>query len=145
MRTMNNPYVAEALPNDSIMFFIKEFRTSQGQTGEETIKALFNSGYSYAFASILNKFFTGGTICWVAPLSQVVYVNGGVPYDINGVYQYQGFEYFIPLDACGRLYWDFMNRIDVQSGMSDDDKLQVILDYCSATGLDYNPIVEEYL
>lgn len=145
MRTMNNPYNAEAIADDNIIFFIKEFRLSQGKEGEETIKSLFRSGYSYAFASMLNKFFTGGTICWVAPFSHVVYMHSGVPYDIEGIYNCEGFEYFIPLDACGRLYWDFMNRIDVQSGMSDDDKLQIILDYCSATGLDYNPIVEEYL
>lgn len=74
MRTMNNPYNAEAIADDNIIFFIKEFRLSQGKEGEETIKSLFRSGYSYAFASMLNKFFTGGTICWVAPFSHVVII-----------------------------------------------------------------------
>lgn len=145
MKAASSPLVSGNKPDEKVLQFIREFRLSQGYENEEIIRSQFRAGYCYAFALILNDAYGGGTICWAAPFGHVVYVIDGIPYDIEGVYEGEGFEYFIPMSEAGRLVYDFKHRIDTESGLSWEDRLQIILDYCSRTGIDYNPKVEEWL
>lgn len=62
----------------------------------ETIRSLFEAGYCYYFAKMLEDAFPGGIACLCYPFGHVVYVYEGVAYDIGGVTDAE-YESFIPL------------------------------------------------
>lgn len=62
----------------------------------ETIRSLFEAGYCYYFAKMLEDAFPGGTVCLCYPFGHIVYVYEGVAYDISGVTDAE-YESFIPL------------------------------------------------
>lgn len=62
----------------------------------ETIRSLFEAGYCYYFAKMLEDAFPGGTVCLCYPFGHIVYVYEGVAYDIGGVTDAE-YESFIPL------------------------------------------------
>jgi hypothetical protein len=49
------------------------------------IDSVFNDGYDYYFAMILEKAFPGGKICVMYPFLQVCYVYENVAYTIDGI------------------------------------------------------------
>ena len=81
--------------------FIDDFRMSQNtyiEHGEEALRHTFRAGYCYYFAKILEDAFPGGEICQAYPYGHIVYVYDGIPYDINGICDYDvSDEDFIPI------------------------------------------------
>lgn len=68
----------------------------------ETICSIFEKGYCYYFAKILEEAFPGGTICLCYPYGHIVYVHGEVAYDIGGVSDAEA-EYYVPISILGRV------------------------------------------
>lgn len=52
---------------------------------EETIRYLFEEGYCYYFARMLEDAFPGGDVCLMYPFGHITYVYDGIIYDISGV------------------------------------------------------------
>ena len=87
----------------SVVKFIANFRFFAVRDVEyvqsaETIRSLFENGYCYYFAKILEEAFPGGTICLCYPYGHIVYVYKEVAYDIGGVSDAEA-EYYVPIDA----------------------------------------------
>ena len=74
----------------------------------ETIRYLFESGYCYYFAKMLEQAFPGGTICYCYNFGHIVYVFDEVAYDISGVSDAE-VELLIPIEELGDSVLDFMH------------------------------------
>ena len=90
----------------AIIKFIANFRFFAVRDVEyvqssETIRSLFENGYCYYFAKILEDAFPGGTICLCYPYGHIVYVYKEVAYDIGGVSDAEN-EYYVPINVLGR-------------------------------------------
>lgn len=65
-------------------------------TAIDNIHNLFQGGYCYYFAKMLEDAFPGGTVCQAAPFEHIIYQKNGICYDIEGVYNGEA-ERFIPV------------------------------------------------
>lgn len=72
----------------------------------ETIRNLFENGYCYYFARILEDAFPGGKVCICYPFGHIVYVYDGYAYDISGISDAEH-ECYIPIEKFGTLIDDF--------------------------------------
>lgn len=72
----------------------------------ESIRHLFEAGYCYYFAKMLEDAFPGGTICVCYPFGHIVYVYNEVAYDICGVTDAE-FEMLMPVELLGSYIDDF--------------------------------------
>lgn len=72
----------------------------------EAIRNLFENGYCYYFAKMLEDAFPGGTICICYPFGHIIYLYNKIPYDISGV-SYAEYEELIPIEAFGDAINDF--------------------------------------
>lgn len=93
----------EGLDND-ITRFISKFMNkgiTQYNQANDVLELVFTQGYCYYFAHILKTAFSKGTVCIAAPVSHVVWVYDGIPYDCEGIYLGEA-EMFIPEVFCQR-------------------------------------------
>ena len=79
----------------------------------ETIRYLFEAGYCYYFALMLEGAFPGGDICLMYPFGHITYVYDGIIYDIGGVSDNE-YEALIPIKYLG-------NTINVFKHNGDSD------------------------
>lgn len=85
----------------------------------ETIRSLFEAGYCYYFAKMLEDAFPGGTVCLCYPFGHIVYVYEGVAYDIDGVIDAE-YESFIPLTWMRDGVNDFRHVPGIQCSLTAD-------------------------
>ena len=82
----------------NILRFIGKILYHSGVENLQVIYDLFIQGYCYYFAKILEDAFPGGEICQASPSGHIGYVYDGIPYDINGICDYDvSDEDFIPI------------------------------------------------
>lgn len=79
-----------------VLTFIDNFMTKAATEEEqECLRRTFRAGYCYYFAHMLKEAFGRGEVCWAAPFGHMVWVDDGIPYDVEGAY-YGEAEFFIP-------------------------------------------------
>lgn len=111
------------------------FHGGVGVTAEdsiETIRFLFEAGYCYYFAKMLEDAFPGGQICLCYPYGHIVYVFGGVAYDIVGVSDAEH-EMYIPFCELGDAVNDFKHIPGMDYNISEDE-LDIIGERCKRNG-----------
>lgn len=91
--------------NENIITFISDIlfhgvNKVSASNSVESIRSLFEDGYCYYFAKILQDAFPGGDICVCHPYGHIVYIYGAIAYDIHGVSDSEC-ELFIPIEKCG--------------------------------------------
>ena len=123
--------------NKLILEFIANFRFFAVRDVEyvqssETICSLFEKGYCYYFAKILEEAFPRGTICLCYPYGHIVYVHKEVAYDIGGVSDAEA-EYYVPLSVVGSETYIFKNVPGSAVVMTELEK-DAIRQYCEGTG-----------
>ena len=96
----------------------------------KTIRHLFQSGYCWYFAHMLDMAFKdlNGQVCLAAPFGHFVYVCNEVPYDISGVYKGISNE-FIPESFLGDTLLDFMHVPYKEFSVTKEQMDQIIEDY----------------
>lgn len=83
--------------DETIIRFIYNFRYFCGKEGVDCVQNIFRNGYCYYFALMLKDAFKKGEMCLASPFGHIVYVQDGIPYDIDGVYDGEAIE-FVPVD-----------------------------------------------
>ena len=96
----------------------------------ETIRCLFESGYCYYFACMLDEAFPGGDICLMYPFGHITYVYDGIIYDISGVSDNE-YEKLIPIKHLDDTISIFKHNGD--AGVSRD-KCRRVADECIKQG-----------
>lgn len=109
-----------------------------GEDSTETIRQLFEAGYCYYFAKMLEDAFPGGTAALCYPFGHIVYVYKEVAYDIGGVTDAE-YEMLIPLTALGEAVDDFRHIPEKDYDLSED-QLFDIGEKCKREGLVINAI-----
>ena len=95
---VNNALKYTSKGDKKILRFIGKILYHSGAENLQVIYDLFIQGYCYYFAKILKDAFPGGKICQAYPYGHIVYVYDGIPYDINGICDYDvSDEDFIPI------------------------------------------------
>lgn len=120
----------------AIIEFIANFRFFSVRDVEyiqssETIGSMFENGYCYYFAKILEDAFPGGNICLCYPYGHIVYVYEEVAYDIGGVSDAEA-EYYVPLSVLGRVTQIFKHVPGPAVTMTELEK-ETIKHYCEET------------
>lgn len=123
--------------NKSIVEFIANFRfffvrDVEYTQSSETIRSLFENGYCYYFAKILEDAFPGGTICLCYPYGHIVYVHEEVAYDIGGVSDAEN-EYYVPINVVEKVTQMFKHVPGLSVIMTEPEK-NYIKHYCEETG-----------
>ncbi len=98
----------------------------------ETICSLFENGYCYYFAKILEEAFPGGTICLCYPYGHIVYVYEEVAYDIGGVSDAEN-EYYVPINVVEKVTQIF-KHVPGHSVIMTEPEKNYIKHYCEETG-----------
>lgn len=98
----------------------------------ETIRSLYENGYCYYFAKILEEAFPGGTICLCYPYGHIVYIYEEVAYDIGGVSDAE-VDYYVPVDVVGKVTQIFKHVPGPSVIMTEPEK-NYIAQYCEETG-----------
>lgn len=75
----------------------------------ESIRNLFEAGYCYYFAKILEEAFPNGMVCLCYPYGHIIYAYKGYAYDITGVSDAE-YDMYIPVAEIGQSIEDFMRR-----------------------------------
>lgn len=83
--------------DDKVLIFIANILYHNGLENSQVIYDLFIQGYCYYFAKMLEDAFPGGRVCLAYPYSHIVYELDGIPYDINGVTDYE-YEKLLPIE-----------------------------------------------
>lgn len=98
---------------EEILEFIRKIRMFKDHEGKtsDSITDLFESGYCYYLAVMLQNVF-GGEICWVEGRGHIVWLDGDnlendVAYDICGVYD--DYDRLRPVSYLGDLLLDFLH------------------------------------
>lgn len=99
-------------------------------TSVETIRYLFEAGYCYYFARMLEDAFPGGDVCLMYPFGHITYVYDGIIYDIGGVSDAE-YESLIPIKYLGNTISIFKHNGD--SDVSREDGRRVA-DECIKQG-----------
>lgn len=121
----------------AIIEFIANFRFFAVRDVEyvqssETICSLFENGYCYYFAKILEEAFPGGTICLCYPYGHIVYVYEEVAYDIGGVSDAEN-EYYAPINVVEKVTQIF-KHVPGHSVIMTEPEKDYIKHYCEETG-----------
>lgn len=90
----------------------------------ETIRCLFEAGFCFDFANILDRVFPGGEICYCYNFGHVVYVYEEIAYDISGVTDAE-YEMFIPIKNLGELAKDFEHRPELAFNATEQDIIDI--------------------
>lgn len=83
--------------DEKVLIFIANILYHDGPENLQVIYNLFTQGYCYYFAKMLEEAFPGGRVCLAYPFAHIVYELDGVPYDVNGVTDYE-YEELIPIE-----------------------------------------------
>lgn len=115
--------------NKNIINFIADIRFHSGngvaiEDSIETIRCLFEAGFCYDFAKILERIYPGGEVCYCYDFGHIVYVYEGIAYDISGVTDVE-YEMFIPLSAMGKLAFDFEHRPDLAYNATREEVIKL--------------------
>ena len=95
---VNNALKYTSKGDKNILRFIGKILYHSGVENLQVIYDLFIQGYCYYFAKMLEDAFPGGEIYQAYPYGHIVYVYDGIPYDINGICDYDvSDEDFIPI------------------------------------------------
>lgn len=113
-----------------ILQFIETFRRGTGNKpdNQKIIRTLFLAGYCYYFAIMLKDAFPEGEICWAAPFGHIVFVQNGIPYDIEGVYCGEA-DAFIPVWYMGETINDFRHVPGVECNATEHQIAQIMVKY----------------
>lgn len=99
----------------------------------ETIRYLFEAGYCYYFAEMLEEAFPGGVICMCYDFGHIVYVYEEIAYDIHGVSDAEAM-FYAPIDLLGKGISSF-KHVPEDIGNYYNEKLRVALaEYGKKTG-----------
>ena len=98
------------------------------ENSTETIRSLFEAGYCFYFAKMLEEAFPGGTICLCYDFGHVIYVYDEVAYDICGVTDAE-YKYLIPLKVLGDNCKEFKHIPG--SSFAEDDAKELAAKYLS--------------
>ena len=104
----------------------------------ETTRNLFEAGYCYYFAKMLEEAFPNGEICLCYPYGHLVYVHEGFAYDINGVSDAE-YEMYIPIKHIGEAILDFKHIPTMEYNISDEE-IEEIGERCKKEKLYVNAI-----
>lgn len=81
---------------------------------EDSLYNVFENGYCYYFANILNLAFLNiGRVVWVRPYGHIVWQSLAteICYDISGIYvEYTSTDDLVPIDRLGQLLKDFKHN-----------------------------------
>lgn len=97
------------------------FHSGENVNKIESIRNLFENGYCYYFAKMLEDAFPGGIICICYPYGHIIYLYNEVPYDISGV-SYAEYEELIPLKAFGDGINDFKHVDGKSYGLTYEER-----------------------
>ena len=117
--------------NKQILEFIAgvRFHCSPACTVDKSVEAiryLFEAGYCYYFARMLEDAFPGGDVCLMYPFGHITYVYDGIIYDIGGVSDAE-YEALIPVKYLGDTINVFRHNGDVDA---QRDKYVRVADKC---------------
>ena len=112
-------HVNECGGDERVISFIADIRFHGAigvgiEDSVEAIRSLFENGYCYYFAKILETAFPGGLICVCYRFGHIVYVYDEVAYDISGVTDSE-YDALIPIDEFGSLADGFLHIPGVES------------------------------
>lgn len=110
--------------NPAILTFIWKFvdHTGGGARARQTVISLFESGYCYYFAKMLEDNFDG-ELMWVKNVGHVVFMaENGVAYDISGVYYDYDETDLVPMSILGDAVEIFKHG-PVEFSMTEEDIL----------------------
>lgn len=119
--------------NYIVLAFIAEFSLGGGSPKEmynrqKILHQIFRHGYCYYFAHMLKLAFGRGNVCLAAAEDHFVWMDDGVPYDINGVYRGDS-KLFIPESYLGDTVNAFMHIDGMKCDTTDQKICQIIEDY----------------
>jgi hypothetical protein len=104
-------------------FCLNQVSTKLNSDPTEVIRLQFRAGYCFHFAHMLKLTFNRGEVCWAAPFSHIVWVDGNeIPYDIEGVYT-GDYDYLIPLTYIEKLYPEFTIGYTHRYGVLKDEEI----------------------
>ena len=88
--------------DEKVITFIGDIIFHPGENVDrmETIRRLFEDGYCYYFAKMLEDAFPGGTICLCFPFGHIVYLYNKEIYDVSGKSDAE-YEELVPIEAFG--------------------------------------------
>lgn len=100
---------------EKVLSFIGDIHdTSAYDSEEDSLYNVFENGYCYYFANILNLAFPNiGRVVWVRPCGHIVWQSLAteICYDISGIYlDYETTDNLIPVDRMGQLLKDFKHN-----------------------------------
>lgn len=121
--------------NKAILEFIAgvRFHCSPACTVNESVEAiryLFEAGYCYYFARMLEDAFPGGDVCLMYPFGHITYVYDGIIYDIGGVSDNE-YAALIPIKYLGNTISVFKHNGDTDVS---DKECRQIADECVKCG-----------
>lgn len=121
--------------NKQILEFIAgvRFHCSPACTVDESVEAiryLFEAGYCYYFARMLEDAFPGGDVCLMYPFGHITYVYDGIIYDISGVSDNE-YDALIPIKYLGDTINVFRHN---GSATISDQECRQIADECMKCG-----------
>lgn len=94
----------------------------------ETIRSLYEAGYCYYFARMLEEAFPGGQVCLCFPYGHIVYIYDGIAYDICGISDAE-YEMYIPVTELDEALVGF-KHISKQTVTVSRDDLRRIGERC---------------
>lgn len=97
----------------------------------ETVRYLFEAGYCYYFAKMLEDAFPGGVICLCYDFGHVVYVYEEIAYDIHGVSDAEA-KYYVPIRMLGKAINSFKHVQD-EFAVCNSEYLSRIEEWCECT------------
>ena len=112
-------HVNECGGDERVISFIADIRFHGAigvdiEDSVEAIRSLFENGYCYYFAKILETAFPGGLICVCYRFGHIVYVYDEVAYDISGVTDSE-YDALIPIDEFESLAIGFLHIPGIES------------------------------
>lgn len=90
----------------------------------EAIRQLFENGYCYHFAKMLEDAFPGGKICVCYPFGHIVYIYNKIAYDISGVSDAE-YEELIPIEELGEAVNDFKHVEGKEYNLSYEEREKI--------------------
>ena len=97
----------------------------------EAIRSLFENGYCYYFAKMLEDAFPGGEVCITAPIGHIVYAYNDIMYDISGISDAE-YVVLIPIKELDKRYYaGFMHIPEYKDDLTFNDVRDLTNEYVS--------------
>lgn len=120
---------------------------SGDEPAEEAPRLLFEAGYCWHFAHMLQNVFGRGEVCWAAPFSHFVWMDeDGTAYDAGGFYDGEGF-WFIPESELADDLLDGFRHVPGKPGReaTKEELVRVMKQFCRKNRTPYSEAAEEFL